>query len=337
MTEKIEITDDLEKVTTAVTAITATEAGIADLVLKYDKVIFPVETSKGMIDAKKARAEIRAPRFTIENLRKEAKAPVIALGKSIQAVAADLTAQIRQIEDPIVAQIEVEEKRVADAEQKVIDDELKRIEEIQSRISGLFETVETFIRDGNTDTNFIANCIDAYKAKPVDGSFVEFRDDAQKTWDAGLVLLEAHLEKTIESNAAAVKAAADAEELRVLREEKEKRDAADAKEEKRKADIKAELERVAAAVKPIEEQLDSVGITGVEAESVKDAITGQPYQTAPQVDEETQHIETLQPDYVVPYPGSNSIVETLAMHYETDIGTAVEWLHKVAHEIGEKA
>ena len=91
----------------------AVEAGLGALEQKYAGVAFAVSTTKGMAEAIAARAACRAPRVKVEKVRKDAKAPILALGRSIDSRAAEITARLVAIEDPIDDQIKAEESRKA--------------------------------------------------------------------------------------------------------------------------------------------------------------------------------------------------------------------------------
>lgn len=73
-------TKELSLTEHAMQEIDAAAAGIADLVKKYDGVVYDVTTTKGMNEAKEARKEIRAPRYAIEQVRK-------AKGSELKAIA----------------------------------------------------------------------------------------------------------------------------------------------------------------------------------------------------------------------------------------------------------
>lgn len=102
---------ELTKVETALTEFSKIEAGLAELRERYAGVVFSVTTPAGMKDALAARAVIRKPRYTAEEIRKAAKAPILELGRSLDAKAKYITAELLKIEEPIQAQIAVEESR----------------------------------------------------------------------------------------------------------------------------------------------------------------------------------------------------------------------------------
>lgn len=88
----------VDQVTQAVATFDATAAGIAELERQFKGVVFPVDTPKGLEDAKKARAAIREPRYEIEKVRTAAKAPILELGRSLDARAKTITAQLLALE-----------------------------------------------------------------------------------------------------------------------------------------------------------------------------------------------------------------------------------------------
>lgn len=84
---------------------------IEKLATTHGKTIFDVTTTAGMEAAKKARAEIREPRYRIEHIRKALKAPALAYSKRIDDEAKAYTARLLELEQPIDEQIKAEELR----------------------------------------------------------------------------------------------------------------------------------------------------------------------------------------------------------------------------------
>lgn len=217
MTDSIEIKKDIENVSNSVEAISKTRAGIAELVKRFRGAVFDVRTPKGMKDAKSAAAVIKTPRFAIERLRKEAKAPILALGRSLDKMAGDLTAQIRALEDPIVLQIQSEVNRVERERQDLVDAENNRVNVIKEKIANLFDGVDQVICSNRTSANLV-KCIAAYKSRPIDRQeYAEFFRDAETTWSAAVARLEAHLKLVITREAEDKQIAADRAELEQLR------------------------------------------------------------------------------------------------------------------------
>ena len=128
----------LEKVTGALTEFDKVSAGLDDLRRKYKDVVFPVATRAGMAEALAARTAIRGPRYSVERLRKDAKAPVLALGRDIDARAAFISTELLKLEEPVQEQIQAQEMREAaertakrEAEEARIAAHHRRIEEIR--------------------------------------------------------------------------------------------------------------------------------------------------------------------------------------------------------------
>lgn len=86
-------------------------AGLAALTEKYAGVVYDVATTAGMAEAKKARQEIREPRYAVEAARKQAGSELKRIAGVVNARAEAITEDIRKIEDPIDAQIKAEETR----------------------------------------------------------------------------------------------------------------------------------------------------------------------------------------------------------------------------------
>lgn len=107
------------------------EAGLADLRTKYANVVYAVNTTAGMAEAKAARQALRAPRYAVDKILKAAKEPLNQIKKDLDARAGRITAAILVFEDPIDGQIKAEEdrkaaekaerERVAAAQKLVID------------------------------------------------------------------------------------------------------------------------------------------------------------------------------------------------------------------------
>jgi hypothetical protein len=120
-----ETVTDIEQVQGVLTEFSRVEAGLAALRAKHGNTVYEVSTTAGMDAAKAARAEIREPRFAVEKVRKAAKAPLLAIGRRIDAEAARITEAILAIEMPIDDQIKLEEAR------KVAEREAKRAAEVE--------------------------------------------------------------------------------------------------------------------------------------------------------------------------------------------------------------
>lgn len=92
-----------------------TEAGLRAMAEKYRNVVYDVTTTKGMNDAKAARAELRDDgRRMLTRTEASVKADVNELKKVMGDEVERLVAIVKPVEDAIDAQIKAEEKRKAD-------------------------------------------------------------------------------------------------------------------------------------------------------------------------------------------------------------------------------
>lgn len=127
---------DLDKVATALTEFDAVQLGLADLRNKYEGIVFEkIDTVAGMKIAIAARAAVREPRINLEKIRKEAKAPLLAIGKGLDARAKDITEQLAALEEPMSAQIQAEEERKEAIKRQKEEAERKRVEAVHAGIN----------------------------------------------------------------------------------------------------------------------------------------------------------------------------------------------------------
>ena len=115
---------------------------------KYLTILVDCSTPKGMKAAKDCRKEIRDARLNLEDLRKEAKAPIIAKGKVMDAEAAaikeKLDALYTKFDDSIKA-IENKKEIDAAAAAKATED---KINELKQREQAIFDKeVELGLRE----------------------------------------------------------------------------------------------------------------------------------------------------------------------------------------------
>ena len=76
-----------------------TQAVLGDLRQRYEGVVYPVTTAKGMIDARKGRAEIREWRTGLEKERVRIKAPALERARLIDSEAKRITAELSKLEE----------------------------------------------------------------------------------------------------------------------------------------------------------------------------------------------------------------------------------------------
>ena len=116
-----------------ITEYSTTTAALEILRAKY-AAPFDVSTSKGMSQAREARAEIRGYRTALEKLRVELKAPALERTRLIDAEAKRITAELLQIEEPISQQIKDEEARKEAEREEKRKVESLRLARIHTRI-----------------------------------------------------------------------------------------------------------------------------------------------------------------------------------------------------------
>lgn len=128
---------EIELIGTALQNFDRVAAGLALLEKNYKGVLYEVETSLGLAHAKAARAAIREPRYEVERLRKDAKAPILALGKRLDAEATRITNALLTLEEPIHQQIKSEEDRIEQEKLAKAAAEAARVAQIHSLIDGI--------------------------------------------------------------------------------------------------------------------------------------------------------------------------------------------------------
>jgi len=113
--------------TTEIVEYSKTEAALSDLRQKYSGVIFDVTSMEGMNTARKARAEVRKYRTSLEELRIAIKAPALRRCQVIDTEARRITLELLTLEKPIDAQIVNEERRKESERQAAVRAEQERL------------------------------------------------------------------------------------------------------------------------------------------------------------------------------------------------------------------
>ena len=159
---------------------TKTEAALADLRSRYDGIVWQVATTKGMDEAKKARAEVRGYRTDLEKLRQEIKAPALERCRLIDDEAKRITAELRSIEDPIDAVIKAEEERkdAEKAERERI--EAERVAAIRAKIAAIVALPSKHVM---TVSDELLSVIDMMEEPTLD-EFAEFTGEALHAFGA---------------------------------------------------------------------------------------------------------------------------------------------------------
>lgn len=167
-----------------------TAAALVELRTRYARE-FDVATTKGMAEAKEARAEIRSYRVAIEKLRAELKAPVLERSRLIDSEAKRITTELLAIEDPIDAAIKAEERRKEEEKAAKARAEAERVNLIKKKVDGIRKGVTQFI--GGTSSFIRVGLLWTSTYEPDPKEFLEFlpdaiaaRDEAHKTLETML-------------------------------------------------------------------------------------------------------------------------------------------------------
>ena len=127
----------MSETTRQITEYNSTAAILAELAERYANVVFPVATKDGMKDAKDVRGKLVKLRTGLEAVRKEIKEPALRRTQAIDAEAKWITAAIKQIEEPIDAQIKAEEQRIEAEKAAKEAIEKARIDAIKAKIEAI--------------------------------------------------------------------------------------------------------------------------------------------------------------------------------------------------------
>jgi hypothetical protein len=244
----VAIRSNIDRVESAISEFDKISAGLADLHARFPvDLVYDVTSTKGMAEAVAHRAAWRDPRINVEKVRKVAKAPVLALGKNIDARAAWLTEQLLLGEEPVDRQIKAEEARKEEIKRQKADAEFARLTAIQ-------EALHDLAMDANVagwSSDFIAKRLADMRARVLDPLvFQEMIGQAEAARTSAVAKLEMAHKAALHTEAEAARVVAERkelEELRAAQAEQKRKDAEAAALQRRKADEeRAENERVAA-------------------------------------------------------------------------------------------
>lgn len=218
---------EIDSVSKAIVDIDMVSMGIGDLRKQYSGVIYEVSTFSGLEKAKAARQAIRTPRYEVEKIRKEAKKPLLEIGKKLDAEAARITKALLEIEEPIDKQIKEQEALKEREKQAKIDAEIKRVSDLQERVA---ELRGNQLLSPGSGSALISEHLAELEAISVDESFEEFLQQAKDAKEAGLSRLRKLHEAAIEHEAEQARIKAEREELARLKAEQVQREASERKE-----------------------------------------------------------------------------------------------------------
>lgn len=246
---------------TEIAEYSPTAAALAELRQKYEQAVFDTTTPNGMAKAIAARRELREVRVNLEKLRKELKAPALERSRLIDAEAKALTTQIEAMEEPIDQQIKAEEERKAAEKAERERIEREKLAALQARVADIRATAVKCVGETSND---IAGHIIILTRLEIDDTF-------------GVMQGEAHIAKaeTISTmrdmHAAALAQEAEAERLRIEREELEAQRKA---QEEQAAKDRAELAKLRAEAEARQRAADErarIEREAIEAERCKQA------------------------------------------------------------------
>jgi hypothetical protein len=253
----------IEKVRGEVTAFNKIEAGIAKIAKAHpSNLVLDVTTPAGMKMAVTARAAWRDPRVALERARKSAKAPVLKLGRDIDAYAASIEERLRIGESNYHDQIKVEEERKAREKKAAEEAEAARVQQIQGRIAFLFSTRPGRVF-GKPAEAIHAALVDVQQQEIAEAVFAELTQAAidakelaeasltdmyrkQRDHEAEIIAQRTQAEENERRRAELAKQQADFEESQRAHREQVARELAErqAKEEAERAARKAEQDKI---------------------------------------------------------------------------------------------
>jgi len=324
--------------TTEIQEYSQTEAALVALRDEYAGKVYEVDTTSGMADAKEARATVRSYRTALETMRKDIKAPALERCRLIDTEAKRITTELRELEDPIDAQIKGHEAKKEAERQAKIDAELKRVETIQ-------ETIEV-IRSMSAKTSVtstseqIAKQLAEAQEIEITPFFAEFTDSAQAAKDTAVLALKGLHAERVAYEAEQEKIKVERAELARLREEQEKREAEDrAKREaieaeaqaKREADEKKQREALEAERKKQEKAQAKIDAENKRLADERAALKAEQQRIADEKESERKTEEKRKAEAAAlakksKYPGEQAIVSALAEYFSVTDEIARSWL-----------
>lgn len=188
----------LKHVHGAINKIGRVAEGIAELKERFAGLVADAGTKEGMATLRAARAALRVPRLEVEKVRKEAKAPILALGRQLDAEAARITVEIVKLEEPIDSQITAYEAKVEAERQADIAREEARVRAIRRQIDAIRGLPLLAVGKNATQIAALIRDLDAVLLKDFD--FAEFKDEANRTATAARDGLQVALDARVRAD-----------------------------------------------------------------------------------------------------------------------------------------
>ena len=204
---------------------------------------FNIQTTAGMEVVKQLRRSFTSIRTGAENMRKERKAPIIQIGKLLDAEAEKIKVAILPHEDKYDALIKAEEARKEQVKQAELARERSRIEAIENRLQRLRSIPALHLQSSAADIHKAIDKHSTVALDPVD--YEEFHEAALAAINASIVELQRMHTIAAQREAEAARVQAERAELERLRQ------AAVAEDNRRRAE---EAKRLAEQQRLAEEQ-----------------------------------------------------------------------------------
>lgn len=314
--------------TTAIAEYSATEAALTALESAYKTVVFDVQVATGMEQARKARAEIRGYRVSLEDMRKELKAPVIERGRLLDAEARRITARLEALEDPIDEQIKNEERRREQIRREAFQAEEQRKGAIRAKIKAITQrAIDVAFCKDLEEVDRSIRALDAYDILGED--FGEFLDEAVTAKGEAMRMMSATLVEIRQlAHEQAEAQRKQREEAETLRIEREKIEAATAQLRKangaQMAHIAAEQAQIAAERAKVEAQAKAQREA---AEAEKAAQAKQRAIEQARLKAQKEAADRMARENTLP-PG-DEIVWTVAQQFGVSDAVALKWLRSI--------
>lgn len=322
--------------TTQIQEYSQTEAALKALAEQYAGATFDVDTTDGMKAAKAARADVRGYRTSLEAMRKKIKGPALERCRLIDAEAKRITEALRELEDPIDAQIKEHEAKKEAERQAKIEAEQKRVESIQERIAEIRGAVAAVNCMGAPASAKVSEFITEVENIVVDESFDEFFEAARDAKIATLAALTDLHKAAVEREAEEERIKAERAELEKLRKEQAERAAKEraereAKEaEERKAREEAERqerERLEAQRKEQEAEQKRIDDERKALEAEKERERKAKEKAEREAAERKAAAEEAARK--AKFPGIDAITDALADYFDVPAEVALKWIDEI--------
>lgn len=299
--------------TNQIAEYSATEAALAALREKYATAVFDVSTSKGMKEAREARGELRGYRTSLEKMRQELKAPLLARSRLLDSEAKRITAELLKLEEPIDTVIKAEEERKAAEKAAAEEAERQRIARIQEQISQIRAVV---VACAGKPAAQIEQARATLACREITlEEFAEFTGEALQAQTQSL-------DKLTEMRAAAADHEAEQARIQAERAELEKLRAEQAERERQ---AKAEQDRIAAEQAAQQAELDRQRRAFEAQQAAVERAREAEAEAKAQAERELAKRKARE-QFLRVGPPVDELLEVLASHYRVDADTVRRWL-----------